>query len=69
MNSAQIAVFLRTLRLTLGELSDIPVPTIAALDGVALGGGLELALACDFRIAGREGKLALPETRLAIIPG
>ena len=45
------------------------MPTIAALDGVALGGGLELALACDFRVAGHTSKLGLVETRLAIIPG
>ena len=53
MTPPQIAAFLRSLRLALGELEGLEVPTIAALDGVALGGGLELALACDFRIAGQ----------------
>lgn len=52
MSQPQIATFLRSLRLALGELEGLQVPTIAALDGVALGGGLELALACDFRVAG-----------------
>lgn len=47
----------------------IPVPTIAAIDGAALGGGLELALACDIRVAGEKALLGLPETSLAIIPG
>ena len=45
------------------------VPTIAALDGVAVGGGLELALSCDFRIGGDDARMGLVETKLAIIPG
>ncbi|KAK4705786.1 hypothetical protein P7C70_g406, partial [Phenoliferia sp. Uapishka_3] len=73
MSQPQIAIFLHELRLALGEIEGLQIPTIAALDGVALGGGLELALACDFRVAGewRAGatKLGLPETRLAILPG
>lgn len=44
-------------------------PTIAAIDGHALGGGLELALACDIRIVNETAKVGLVETRLAIIPG
>jgi methylglutaconyl-CoA hydratase len=45
------------------------MPTLTALDGIALGGGLELALATDLRIANAHVKLGLPETQLAIIPG
>lgn len=45
------------------------MPTIAAIDGFALGGGLELALSTDIRVAGKFAKLGLVETKLAIIPG
>ena len=45
------------------------MPTLALIDGPALGGGLELALACDIRIATVNSIIALPETSLAIIPG
>jgi enoyl-CoA hydratase/carnithine racemase len=50
-------------------VATIPVPTIAAINGVALGGGFELALACDIRIASSIAVAGLPETTLAIIPG
>ncbi|KAG0902131.1 hypothetical protein G6F34_002316 [Rhizopus arrhizus] len=47
----------------------LPIPTIAAIDGPAFGGGLEMALSCDIRIAGPSSKMGLTETKLAIIPG
>jgi enoyl-CoA hydratase/carnithine racemase len=53
----------------LRSLADLPMPTIAAIEGNALGGGLELALCCDIRIASSRARLGLPEVRLAVTPG
>jgi len=51
------------------EIENLGFPTIAAIDGAALGGGLELALACDLIFAGPKAKMGLPEVRLGILPG
>ncbi len=51
------------------SIDQLPQPTIAAINGFAFGGGMELALACDFRIAAEEAVMGLTETGLAIIPG
>ena len=54
---------------TWSRLAALPMPTIAAIEGNALGGGLELALCCDLRVASERAMLGLPEARLAVIPG
>lgn len=51
------------------RLADLSVPTIAAIQADALGGGLELALCCDLRVADERAKLGLPEVRLGVMPG
>src|SRR5690554_2831331 len=48
---------------------DLNVPTVAAINGLALGGGLEMCLACDFRVMAESTKIGLPETKLGIYPG
>jgi enoyl-CoA hydratase len=53
----------------LQELEDLPVPTVAAVNGHALGGGFELALACDLRIAVEDALVGFPEVGLGIMPG
>ncbi|HEY6451367.1 MAG TPA: 3-hydroxyacyl-CoA dehydrogenase NAD-binding domain-containing protein [Steroidobacteraceae bacterium] len=53
----------------LARIEALPVPVVAALHGTVLGGGLELALACHYRIAARGARLGLPEVTLGIIPG
>jgi enoyl-CoA hydratase len=54
---------------TVSRLARLPMPTIAAIEGNALGGGLEIALACDLRVASEQAKLGLPEVRLGVTPG
>lgn len=56
-------------RLAYRALYDLPVPTIAAVDGHALGGGCEIALACDLIVAGPRASFALPEVSVGVIPG
>jgi enoyl-CoA hydratase len=51
------------------RLARLPIPTIAAIQADALGGGLELALCCDLRVADENAKLGLPEVRLGVMPG
>ena len=56
-------------KLVYRQLARLEVPVIAAIEGYALGGGLELALCCDLRVAGQDAKFGLPELRLGVVPG
>ncbi|XP_059477658.1 methylglutaconyl-CoA hydratase, mitochondrial [Neocloeon triangulifer] len=69
MSDKEVVEFVNRLRKLTISIERLPMPVIAALDGAALGGGLELALACDLRVASSNAKLGLVESRLAIIPG
>lgn len=69
MEVFEVQKYSHMIRSTFSYLEALRIPTIAVIEGAALGGGLELALACDLRICGSDAVLGLPETSLAIIPG
>ena len=69
MTPVEVSKFVHSLRSSFTELEELPMPTISCIDGFALGGGLELALATDIRVCSKDAKVGLPETNLAIIPG
>jgi enoyl-CoA hydratase/carnithine racemase len=69
MSEEQVRSFVPRLQALASQLAGLDRPTIALVQGAALGGGLELALACDLRIAADEATLGLPEVQLGIIPG
>ena len=69
MSSNQTYKFLEKINKVFDEIENLHIPTIASIHGAALGGGLELALCCDFRVAAENSLLGLPETSLGIIPG
>ncbi|GGG06084.1 enoyl-CoA hydratase [Rhodococcoides trifolii] len=69
MSFGQMTDAIGSLQAGLGAVASIPKPTVAAITGYALGGGLEVALSADRRIAGDNAKLGVPETTLGVIPG
>jgi enoyl-CoA hydratase/carnithine racemase len=69
MSEQQVQLYIRTIRDTFSELEKLPKPVIAAINGLALGGGTELALACDLRVMSETAQMGLTETALGIIPG
>jgi len=69
MNNSEVIDFVNSLRSVFTDWENLEKPTIASIDGVALGGGLELAMACDLRVGSKKTILGLPETSLGVIPG
>jgi enoyl-CoA hydratase/carnithine racemase len=68
-DAATFAAYGASLRAVLDRLTALSRPSIAVIEGRALGGGLELALACTLRVAGTNARLGLPEPKLGLIPG
>ena len=69
MSSAEFKEYVDYAHHVYGLIEDNSCPSIAAINGYALGGGCELALACDIRIASEKAKLGFPEVKLGIFPG
>jgi 3-hydroxyacyl-CoA dehydrogenase/enoyl-CoA hydratase/3-hydroxybutyryl-CoA epimerase len=71
MNREQVEQFLATGQQVFDRIAKLPIPTIAAINGDCLGGGLELSLACKYRVAAEDGSIniGLPEVKLGILPG
>ena len=69
MSPDQVRLYIQTIRNLFTAVEELPKPVIAAVNGYAFGGGLELALACDIRLASTNAVVGLTETSLAIIPG
>ncbi|MGD8433827.1 MAG: enoyl-CoA hydratase-related protein [Syntrophobacterales bacterium] len=69
MSDGEVRRFLSAIRRLFTKIEELPLPVVAAINGVSLGGGTELALACDLRVAVAHATMGLTETRLAIIPG
>jgi len=69
MPAERVPLFVRHIRGLMDDVEAMPQPTVAVINGFCFGGGTELALACDLRVAAETAELGLTETSLAIIPG
>jgi enoyl-CoA hydratase/carnithine racemase len=69
MTEDEVRLYIRTIRNLFTAVEELPKPVIAAVNGYAFGGGLELSLACDIRLAASNAVVGLTETSLAVIPG
>jgi enoyl-CoA hydratase len=61
--------FIEDIQTTYNAIEDLPIPTVAAVNGLAYGGGCELALACDFRLMAEDATLGVPEILIGALPG
>ncbi len=66
---AAIADWLGPVNAIFSSFEDLPVPTVAAINGIALGGGFEMCLVCDYRVMSTAAKVGLPEVKLGLFPG
>jgi len=69
MDDAEVLQWVANTSQVFDRFEDLPFPTIAAVNGFALGGGCEMALACDMRIADTTASIGLPEVKLGLMPG
>ena len=69
LDSAEASARATYRRTVLQELAELPIPTIAVVEALAMGGGLELALACTFRVASTSARFSFPEVKLGLLPG
>ena len=69
MPTERVPIFVKNIRRTMDDVENLPQPTIGVINGFAFGGGTELLLSCDLRVAAPHAQLGLTETTLAIIPG
>ncbi len=65
----RVSIQLDRLHAVMDELDLVPFPTVAAISGVCMGGGFELALTCDLRVCDKSARFAFPELRLGLVPG
>lgn len=68
-SATALSDYLKQVHAIFNSFEDLPIPTVAAIDGYALGGGLEMALVCDYRVVSTTARLGLPEVKLGIYPG
>lgn len=69
LSDAETAAYVQEIGSAFTALENLPMPVLAVLEGAAMGGGLELALAADLRVAGANARFGMVETALAIVPG
>lgn len=69
LSASEFQCFVSSTQRAFADIEAVKIPTIAAVNGHAMGGGLELALACDVRIVSEEARVGLPEVKLGLLPG